>query len=81
MSCPIRLPQEVYVIAHLAQELAGREGVAIPIEIVPGVTAAGAAAARLGAPLMLDFACISLSDLLVPWEMIRKGWKLWLRQI
>ncbi len=62
----------IYGMAGLALELAGREGVAIPIEIVPGVTAAGAAAARLGAPLMLDFACISLSDLLVPWEMIRK---------
>jgi len=62
----------IYGMAGLALELAGREGAAIPIEIVPGVTAAGAAAARLGAPLMLDFACISLSDLLVPWEMIRK---------
>ncbi len=46
----------------------GRESEPLPIEIVAGVTAAGAAAARLGAPLMLDFACISLSDLLVPWE-------------
>ncbi len=62
----------VYGMAGLALELAGRDGDAIPIEIVPGVTAAGAAAARLGAPLMLDFACISLSDLLVPWETIRK---------
>jgi len=40
------------------------------IEIIPGVTAASAAAARLGAPLMLDFAAISLSDLLVPWDVI-----------
>jgi precorrin-3B C17-methyltransferase len=62
----------VYGMAGLALELAGSEGKGIPIEIVPGVTAASAAAARLGAPLMLDFACISLSDLLVPWEMIRK---------
>jgi precorrin-3B methylase len=42
------------------------------IEIVPGVTAASAAAARMGAPLMLDFAVISLSDLLVPWDTIRR---------
>jgi precorrin-3B C17-methyltransferase len=62
----------VYGMAGLALELARRDDDAIPIEIVPGVTAASAAAARLGAPLMLDFACISLSDLLVPWEMIRK---------
>ena len=44
----------------------------MPIEIVPGVTAASAAAAALGAPLMLDFAVISLSDLLVSWEVIRR---------
>ena len=43
-----------------------------PIEIVSGVTSASATAARLGAPLMLDFACISLSDLLAPWSMIRQ---------
>jgi precorrin-3B C17-methyltransferase len=42
------------------------------LEIVPGVTAALAAAARLGAPLAVDFACISLSDLLVPWELIER---------
>ena len=42
------------------------------VEIVPGITAALAAAARLGAPLGVDFAAISLSDLLVPWETIEK---------
>jgi precorrin-3B C17-methyltransferase len=36
------------------------------------VTAASAAAAALGAPLMLDFAVISLSDLLIDWETIRR---------
>lgn len=61
----------IYGMAGLAIELAAAQGVQIPIEIVPGVTAASAAAARLGAPLMLDFAVISLSDLLVPWETIR----------
>jgi precorrin-3B C17-methyltransferase len=58
-------------MAGLALELAEAEQIDVPIEIVPGVTAASAAAAALGAPLMLDFAVISLSDLLVPWEMIR----------
>ena len=48
----------VYGMAGLALELADREGQSFPIEIVPGITAAGALAARLGAPLMLDFACI-----------------------
>src|SRR5205807_7993329 len=42
------------------------------VEIVPGVTAALTAAARLGAPLAVDFACLSLSDLLVPWELIER---------
>jgi precorrin-3B C17-methyltransferase len=39
-------------------------------EVVPGVTAAGAAAALLGAPLMHDFVVISLSDLLTPLDLI-----------
>lgn len=62
----------VYGMAGLALELAAAEGLCLPIEIVPGVTAAQAAAARLGAPLALDYACISLSDLLVPWKTIRQ---------
>jgi precorrin-3B C17-methyltransferase len=62
----------VYGMAGLAMELAEAHGFDVEIEIVPGISAAGAAAARLGAPLMLDYACISLSDLLVPWEGICK---------
>ncbi|HMK34469.1 MAG TPA: precorrin-3B C(17)-methyltransferase [Desulfomonilaceae bacterium] len=61
----------IYGMAGLALELANGTGTHVPVEIVPGVTAASATAARLGAPLMLDFACISLSDLLVPWTTIR----------
>ena len=44
----------------------------LPLEIIRGVTAASAAASMLGAPLMHDFAVISLSDLLTPWEVIEK---------
>ncbi|HTY20599.1 MAG TPA: cobyric acid synthase, partial [Geobacteraceae bacterium] len=44
----------------------------IEIVIVPGVSAVQAAASVLGAPLMHDFAVISLSDLLTPWELIEK---------
>jgi precorrin-3B C17-methyltransferase len=62
----------MYGMAGLAIELAAAERISVPIEIVPGVTAASSAAAALGAPLMLDFAAISLSDLLVPWEQIDK---------
>ena len=39
---------------------------------MPGITAACAGAAVLGAPLIHDFAVISLSDLLTPWEKIEK---------
>lgn len=60
----------VYGMAGLAMEMAEAEGLNINIEVVPGVSAANAAAAQLGAPLMLDSATISLSDLLVPWEQI-----------
>ena len=62
----------IYGMAGLALELAEAEGLHVPVEIIPGVTAASAAAAALGAPLMLDFAVISLSDLLVSWEVIRR---------
>lgn len=44
----------------------------LPLEIIPGVTAANASASVLGAPLMHDFAVISLSDLLTPWEVITR---------
>ena len=44
----------------------------IEIDVVPGVTAALSGAALLGAPLMGDFAVISLSDLLIPWEKIER---------
>jgi precorrin-3B C17-methyltransferase len=42
------------------------------IEIIPGISALNASAALLGAPLMHDFASVSLSDRLTPWETIEK---------
>ncbi|WP_030825379.1 precorrin-2 C(20)-methyltransferase [Streptomyces hygroscopicus] len=42
----------------------------VPVRIVPGMTAAHAAAARAGAPLGHDYAVVSLSDRLKPWEVI-----------
>lgn len=61
----------VYGMAGLIFEI-GKEYPEIQIEVVPGITAALGGAAVLGAPLMHDFAVISLSDLLTPWETIEK---------
>ena len=60
----------VYGMAGLAMEMAAAEDLNVAIEVISGVSAANAAASQLGAPLMLDSATISLSDLLVPWETI-----------
>ena len=61
----------VYGMAGLIFEI-GKEYPSIQIEVVPGITAASGGAAVLGAPLMHDFAVISLSDLLTPWELIEE---------
>lgn len=64
----------VYGMAGLMYET-GKDYPQIDIEIVPGITAANGGAAVLGAPLMHDFAVISLSDLLTPWEKIERRLK------
>lgn len=59
----------VYGLAGLVHELgAGRDDV--EVEVIPGVTAALAGAAVLGAPLVNDYCSISLSDHLTPWDTI-----------
>ena len=58
----------VYAMASPALEVA--VDIDVEVEVVPGVTAALAAAALLGAPLGHDHAMISLSDLLTPWSAI-----------
>jgi precorrin-3B C17-methyltransferase len=72
----------IYAMAGLALELCATRRVAaapawaeaqgLAIEVVPGIPALCAGAALLGAPLTHDFAAISLSDLLTPWETIAK---------
>ena len=64
----------IYGMAGLILELLETRGchAEIDVEIIPGIPALTAAAALLGAPLMHDFAVISLSDLLTPWEIIEK---------
>ena len=61
----------VYAMASLVCELAAAHGDP-PVTVVPGVTAALAGAAVLGAPLGHDHAAISLSDLLTPWPVIEQ---------
>lgn len=61
----------IYGMAGLICEI-GKDYPDVGIEVVPGITAASGGAAVLGAPLMHDFAVISLSDLLTPWEKIEK---------
>lgn len=76
--------KEGYKVALISSGDAGVYGMAVlmlamsqeyedcKVEVIPGVTAALAGAAVLGAPLTHDFAVISLSDLMTPWEKIEK---------
>ena len=59
----------VYAMASPALELAGED---VDIVVVPGITAAQAAASLLGSPLGHDHCSISLSDLLTPWPVIER---------
>ena len=58
----------VFAMASVTLELAAVPGV--PVDVVPGVTSAHAAAAAAGAPLAGPHAALTLSDLLMPWERI-----------
>jgi|GEM_PF-4655 len=64
----------IYGMAGLVLELLENEaesGLPQPdVRVIPGISAIQAAASVLGAPLMHDFAVISLSDLLTPWDLI-----------
>ena len=61
----------IYGMAALIYELRGADREP-EVEVIPGLTAACSGAALLGAPLTHDFAVISLSDRLTPWETIER---------
>lgn len=62
----------VFGMATAVTEVAGTDQrfAAVPVRVLPGVTAAHAAASRIGAPLGHDYAVLSLSDRLKPWSVI-----------
>jgi precorrin-3B C17-methyltransferase len=65
--------KNIKIVARSEQETKRPAGSEIMyVEIVPGIPALSAGASLLGAPLTHDFAVISLSDLLTPWEIIEK---------
>ncbi|MDL1967716.1 MAG: precorrin-3B C(17)-methyltransferase [Deltaproteobacteria bacterium] len=64
--------ENIQVILPFSKEMVLNEKSALTVEVVPGIPALCAGAALLGAPLSHDFASISLSDLLTPWELIEK---------
>ncbi|MDH4228457.1 MAG: precorrin-3B C(17)-methyltransferase [Nitrospirota bacterium] len=57
---------------EVLREAGWKPGCGVEVEVIPGVTALSACAARVGAPLTHDFCAISLSDLLTPWEVIER---------
>jgi precorrin-3B C17-methyltransferase len=66
----------IYGMVGLIYEILAEKGwnkdSGIYVECVPGVSSLNSCAALVGSPLMTDFAVVSMSDLLVPWEMIVK---------
>ncbi|MFB3113555.1 MAG: precorrin-3B C(17)-methyltransferase, partial [Nitrosopumilaceae archaeon] len=66
----------IYGMAGLIYETLAESGwdpkTGLQVEIIPGVSALNSCASIIGSPLMTDFAVLSMSDLLVPWEIIKK---------
>jgi cobalt-precorrin 5A hydrolase/precorrin-3B C17-methyltransferase len=62
----------IYAMAALVYEVIDLEPSRIAVNVIPGISAFQAAAAKAGAMIGHDFCCISLSDLLTPWDAIEK---------
>ena len=66
----------IYGMAGLIYEILAEQGWDpkndLEVEVVTGVSALNSCASIIGSPLMTDFAVLSMSDLLVPWDIILK---------
>ena len=62
----------VGLIYEILAEKGWKKNQGIYVECVPGVSSLNSCSALIGSPLMTDFAVVSMSDLLVPWEIIVK---------
>ncbi|MGE0007715.1 MAG: precorrin-3B C(17)-methyltransferase [Parvibaculaceae bacterium] len=62
----------IYAMAALVFELLDLAPERVAVDVLPGISAFQAAAAHAGAMIGHDFCCISLSDLLTPWEVIER---------
>ncbi|HEX5905307.1 MAG TPA: precorrin-3B C(17)-methyltransferase [Candidatus Nitrosocosmicus sp.] len=62
----------VGLIYEILAEKGWKKNQGIEVECVPGVSSLNSCSALIGSPLMTDFAVVSMSDLLVPWEIIVK---------
>jgi cobalt-precorrin 5A hydrolase / precorrin-3B C17-methyltransferase len=62
----------IYAMAALVYEIIDKEPCRIGVDVIPGISAFQAAAAKVGAMIGHDFCCISLSDLLTPWAAIER---------
>jgi len=60
----------VFAMAAAVLEVAAERFPDVPVRVLPGITAAQAVASKVGAPLGHDFAVMSLSDVLKPWDVV-----------
>ncbi len=60
------------LIYEILAEKGWKKDNGIYVECIPGVSSLNSCSALIGSPLMTDFAVVSMSDLLVPWEIIVK---------
>ncbi len=64
--------RKITIVPPTGEKEAGDPNPPLRVEVVPGIPALSSGASLLGAPLTHDFAVISLSDLLTPWEVIER---------